>query len=275
MGSLIATVLAASTFAPAALAHPTGEYAQFDHCPYGLLAVDGCLLAGFSSGSLVLGSKTIPIVNPITFQGGVSGFGPGTQFYDAVSGDTLSKTPQAVPGGLSGVTAPGSWPPLVQSWFNAQISNGLTGVTATIELAAPASSIALDLEAFLFETGTALGLPVVIKLSNAILGSNCYVGSTLSPLQLELATGNSGSSSGTAGTFSINGLGTIVTFSGLKLVDGTFAAPSGSGCGGGYSSYVDPLVNSLFGLPAGSGNSIRLEGNLEFAEGAAVAASDP
>jgi hypothetical protein len=268
--------MVALALAPSALAQPTGEYAPFDHCPYGLPAVDGCLLMEFTSGSLVLGSRTVPVVNPITFQGGVSGFGPGTQFYDAVSADTLSNTPQPVPGGLNSVTAPTSWPALVQSWWNEQISNGLTGVNLTIEQAAPASSIALDLEAFLFESGTALGLPVVIKLSNAILGSNCYVGSTLSPLQLELTTGISGARTGTTGTITFNGPATIVTITGLKLVDGTFAAPSASGCGGGYSPYVDPLIDSLFGLPAGSGsNALQLEGDLEFAEAAAAAASDP
>jgi hypothetical protein len=56
-----------------------------------------------------------------------------------------------------------------------------TGVTATTELAAPASDIILN-EGNLFElTGVALGLPVKIKLDNPFLGSECYIGSTRIP----------------------------------------------------------------------------------------------
>jgi hypothetical protein len=59
--------------------------------------------------------------------------------------------------------------------------NGLTGVTATTELAAPASDTVLN-EANLFQRkGIALSLPIKVKLSNPFLGSNCYIGSTPIP----------------------------------------------------------------------------------------------
>ena len=48
------------------------------------------------------------------------------------------------------------------------------------------------MENWLFEEGTALGLPVKIKLSNTLLGSSCYVGSNTEPIQIDLTTGASG-----------------------------------------------------------------------------------
>lgn len=71
-------------------------------------------------------------------------FGP-LVFVGARNGDTLSKSPQPVPGGLLGVTAPTWWPQILQNLFNETINNGFTGVNATVELAAPASAIKFSL----------------------------------------------------------------------------------------------------------------------------------
>jgi hypothetical protein len=270
------TLALASTASASSHNPPTAEFKPFGECPLNNAKIVGCIDAEFSGGSLDVGSKTIPIVNPITFQGGfeeeeVEPF--ALHFHGAENGDTLSKTPQPVPGGLQGVTAPGSWPQVLQESFNEQMETGFTGVNATIELAASATSITLSLENLLFEEGTALGLPVKIKLDNPTFGSNCYIGSNAKPIQLELTTGTSGARSGTPGTVSFNGAFTLVTISGLELVDGTFAAPAASGCGGTFSKFVDPLVNSIFGLPAGSEeNSISLEGVLRDALAEAVLA---
>jgi hypothetical protein len=159
----------------------------------------------------------------------------------------------------------------VQTWWNNGIASGFTGVNATIELAAAPSSITLNTENLLFEEGTALGLPAKIHLENTLLGSNCYVGSNAQPIQLELTTGPSGSLHGSTGTLSGNGGFTRITFAGLKLVDNIFAAPAASGCGGIYSSLVDPLIDSIFGLPASSEESwLILEGDLRIGEAAEV-----
>lgn len=274
----IALAMAALSWVPVASAsshNPTGEFAEFGECPLSTLEIDHCVYAVFDGESLDLGSKTIPLVNPITFQGGYAEEEEpfALQFHGAENGVTLSKTPQPVPGGLLGVTAPSSWPGPVQKWWNDGIAEGLTGVTATIELAEPATAITLSLENWLLEEGTALGLPVKIKLSNALLGSSCYVGSNTEPIQIDLTTGSSGGLTGAAGTFSFNGGFTKVTITDFALVNGTFAAPAASGCGGLFSQYVDPLINSIVGLPAGSGeNSLTLEGVFEVAEDAPVRA---
>ncbi|HET7443802.1 MAG TPA: hypothetical protein VFJ57_04010, partial [Solirubrobacterales bacterium] len=85
-----------------------------------------------------------------------------------------------------------------------------------------------------------------------------------SPVQIDFTTGTSGKLKGDPGTVSFNPTFTITTVSGGKLVNNTFAAPGASGCGGIFSFLVDPLVNSILGLPAGEGkNSATLEGKLQ------------
>ena len=222
--------------------------------------------------------KTVPLVNPVTLQGGYEGGGENIKFYGAEEGETLSKTAQPVPGGLLGITAPTWWPKWAQDWFNGLINEGFTGVTATVELTGPTkglTNIKLSTENLLFEEGTALGLPVKVHLQNAILGSNCYIGSEKSPVQIDFTTGTSGSLKGSAGTFSANEKFTLLTFSGGRLVNNTFSAPGAEGCGGSFSFLVDPLVNSILGAPAGSGkNSAVLEGKIQDAAASAVKASE-
>jgi hypothetical protein len=268
-------------FASTALAsshNPTGEYAQFKECPLNRATITDCVYSVTSGGSFTLGKKTVPIVNPVTLQGGFEGEGEGIKFYGAENGDTLSKTPQPVPGGLLGITAPSWWPKFLRDWFNNLINEGFTGVNTTVELTGPSkglTDIKLNTENLLERTGTALGLKVKFHLENAILGSNCYIGSSSSPVQLNFTTGKSGSLEGAVGNISFNPAFTILTVSGGNLVDGVFSAPGASGCGGIFSFFIDPLVNSLVGVPSASGNNkANLEGKLQDAVAEFVKASE-
>jgi len=254
--------------------HPTGEYAQFSDCPLSRATITDCVYSVTSGGSFTIGKKTVPIKNPVTLQGGFEGAEETTKFFGAEDGNTLSKTPQPVPGGLFGITAPKWWPGFLQTWFNNLINEGFTGVNATVELAEPATSIKLNTANLLEEKGTALGLPVKFHLENAILGSSCYIGSNSHPIHIEFTTGPSGSLHGAAGEVTFNEAFTIVTVSGGKLVNGVYKAPEAEGCGGIFSLFVDPLVNSLIGLPAESGNSATLEGKLQDAQAEFVRASE-
>jgi hypothetical protein len=279
-GGLMA-VLGALVFASSALGashNPKGEYAQFNECPLNRATITDCVLSISNGGGFTIGKKNVPLKNPVTLQGGFEGAGSEVKFYGAENGNTLSKTPQPVPGGLLGIVAPTWWPKFIQDWFNEQISKGFTGVNATVELTGPSkglTNVKLNTENLIFEEGVALGLPVKIKLDNAILGSNCYIGSESKPVQLNFTTGTSGKLKGSAGTISFNPTFTITTISGGKLVDGTYAAPAASGCGGIFSIFVDPLVNSILGTPSPSGtNSATLEGKLQDAVAAEVKASE-
>ncbi len=271
-------VLSALVFAPAASAsshNPTGEFAPFAECPLDRETITDCIYSVTEEGSVTIGAKTVPIQNPTILQGGFEGAGSEVEFFGAENGDTLSKTPQPVPGGLVGVTAPKWWPKFLQNWFNNGIEEGLTGVNAIVELAAPATSIDLSTENLAIEEGTALGLPVKVKLENALLGNNCYIGSNANPIQINLTTGPSGAEDGTFGEINFNDDFTLFTITGGRLVDGTFAVPAASGCGGLFALLVDPLVNSILGTPSASGkNTAILEGVLQDAPASVVRESE-
>jgi hypothetical protein len=276
-GGLMGT-LGALLFASTALAtphHPTGEFANFGDCPLSIATVGDCVYSVTNGGSVTIGNKTVPIENPVILQGGFEGAGENVQFYGAEEGETLSKTPQPVPGGLVGVTAPAWWPKLVRDWFNKLISEGATGVNAIVELAAPATSIELSTQNLIESTGTALGLPVKIKLENLILGNNCYIGSNSKPVHLQLTSGVSGSLEGYFGELNFYEEFTLIRDTGVRLVDNTFEAPAAKGCGGIFSLFVDPLVNSILGTPSGEGeNAAILEADLEDAAASAVVKSE-
>lgn len=280
-GGTMALLLAALAMASTALAashNPKGEYAGFKECPLNRVTITDCVLSVSNGGEFTIGKKTVPLVNPVTLQGGFEGTGSEVKFYGAENGETLSKSPQPVPGGLLGIVAPTWWPKFIQDWFNKQISEGFTGVTATVELTGPSkglTNVKLSTENLLAQSGTALGLPAKIKLSNAILGSNCYIGSDKSPVQLNFTSGKSGSLEGSVGELTFNPEFTIITIAGGKLVDGTYAAPAASGCGGIFSFLVDPLVNSILGTPSASGkNKAVLQGKIQDANAEAVKASE-
>ncbi len=263
--------------------HPTGEFAPFAECPLSHPAVAACIFSESKGGFFQLGKKTVPLVNPVILQGGLEFNEKGeSTFVGAENGETLSKTPQPVPGGLLGITAPTWWPSWLQSWFNNQINEGFTGVNATVELAGAASGIKINTLNLLIEKGTALSLPSKIKLSNPILGSSCYIGSNSSPVVIDFTSGETAPPPpnkpihGSAGTLFVNETGTLISLSGGSLVNNSFAAPGANGCGGLFSFFIDPLVNSLIGLPSPAGtNSAVLEGKLSSGDAEAVKASEP
>jgi hypothetical protein len=284
----IATALMAAMLVPASQAlasshHPKGEYAQFAECPLSHPALTFCTFAESSGGFFQIGKKTVPLKAPVVLQGGllINEETEVTTFVGAENGVSLVPTPQTVPGGLLGVEAPKSWPLFLQILFNETINKGLTGVTATVELAAPASSIKVNPTNLISENGDALVLPVKIKLGNAFLGSNCYIGSNSNPVVINFTTGATSppppnkSIHGSAGSLTFNEAGTILTLSGGSFVNNSFAAPGANGCGGLFAFLVDPFVNSLVGIPSPAGtNTAILEGKFQLAVAEAVKASE-
>jgi hypothetical protein len=261
--------------------HPKGIFAPFADCPLANAGVENCIFAQTKSGEFIVGKKTVPIVNTITLQGGFSGTESSIKFVGAEDGNTLSKTPQPVPGGLFGILAPSFLPKFLQELFNEFINKGITGVTATTELAAPASSIGLNTENLLNEEGTALSLPVKVKLNNAFLGESCYVGSNAHPVVIEFTSGTTSPPepnkpiSGKAGTFEEEDGFLLIRLKNNSLVNNSFAAPGAEGCGGIFSFLIDPAVNAELGIPAAAGhNTAILNGTLETANAAAVKASE-
>jgi hypothetical protein len=269
--------LALAGQASAASHHPKGEYAAFAQCPLSVKSVTDCIYSLSDGGSFTVGTKTLPLINPLKLQGGFAGAGDEIKFYGAENGDTLSKSAQPLAGFLK-VSPPSSWPKFLVQWFNEGVEEDHIGVIATIELVGPSeglTEIKLSTENLLGARGTALGLPVRITLSNDLLGSNCHIGSASEPLELNFTAGHSGSLKGDLGEFSFNKSSTISTLAGAKLVDGTYAAPAASGCGGLLSYFLDPLIDSILGLPSPAGkNTANLEGKLKDAVAVEVSASE-
>ena len=277
-------VLGLSTgFAQAKL---TGNYTKFAQCPYNNEELLKCIYSVTESGEVVLGSKKVPIVNPVILQGG---YGEAIEekegaefakFYAATNGVTLSKTPQPVPGGLAGIVNCKA----ISDFFlriscEVTFENGLTGLNSTVELAKPASDIRVSENNLAGEIGTALQMPVKVHLENPFLGSSCYVGSSSSPLIWKLSTGTTSppapnkAITGSAGEIEFLEEGRILVAKNSKLVDNSWSAPGASGCGGFLVELIlDPIINSAAGVPAAAGkNTAILKGTLNVASAFAVA----
>jgi hypothetical protein len=275
-----ALVLAAACMLVLAAAVPamaeSKDFAVFKQCPTKNPSVNLCVFVQSSGGEFIIGNKTVPVNKTITLQGGsILNEETGAEtFVAAANGETLSKTPLTVPGGLIGIKAPTWWPKIVQEWFNKQINEGLTGVTATAELVGnPGISRANLLAA----SGVALSLPVRLHLNNAILGPECYVGSKSHPVTFNLTTGTTSPPApnkpitGSVGEIEFKDEFQLVIIKGNKVVDNAFAAPGTEGCGGLFAIFINPLVEGILGVPAAAGhNTAILEGSLQNATAEAV-----
>lgn len=257
----------------AATAAPKGEYINFADCPTKNAALAGCIYGKTSSGEFTIGKQQVPIVKPQVIQGGFTeNEATGEQhFVAAADGNTLPKTPQKVPGGLVGLIRCNEISNFIERVAcEVTFENGLTGVNATIELAAPASSIVLNEENLFAESGIAIGLPVKVHLENPLLGSECYIGSNSSPVHVELTTGTTAPPlpnkpiKGKLGEITVRGEGRILVIGNNTLVNNSFSAPGATGCGGIFSFLLDPIINSKIGLPSAAGhNTAILNGTLE------------
>jgi hypothetical protein len=275
--ALAVAALAVLGLVGSASAKLTGELALFQQCPWTNTEVKRCLHSLTESGEVVLGDKKVPIVSPVTLQGG---YGKAVEkiapFFAATNGVTLSKTPQSIPGGLFGIVPPEKSPPLVKALSKFFFENSLTGVKATLELAKPASEIRIS-EVHLAESKeVALKLPVMAHLENPFLGRSCFVGSSTSPITLELTSGATttpppnSSITGGVGFFEIAEGGKVLRNKGAKLVDNAWSAPKAAGCGGIFSFLVNPIINAQLGTTTAGHNTAILVSTLSIATSAAA-----
>ena len=263
------------------------DYASFDRCPVDVSATSLCLATDVGGGEFTIGAKTVPIDRAVILQGGVHVVENREkeivkdEFIAAQGNATLSATPQIVPGGLAGTVDAGLLPAGPRKAFAGLLASGNTQVTATIELAGPASAIGIDIQHLIEAEGAALTLPIKVKLNNAFLGAGCYIGSGAHPIWLSLTTGRThppGPNRPIAGRVGRVGLKdeyNLTTIRGNSLVNNSFAAPAASGCGASGSPLIDSAVDAELGLPAGAGhNTVILDGTLQEANAPAVRAGE-
>ncbi len=271
--ALLATALATLGLVGGASAKLTGEFARFQHCPYKNAEVERCVHATTSGGEFVLGNKKVAINKEVILQGGYSeapeegpeaGFSP---LFAATNGVTLSKASLAVPGGLLGIVPPESSPPLVKLLSKFFFENSLTGVNSTMELAKTASDVKLSELNLALGEGVTLKMPVKIRLENPFLGKNCYVGSSGSPISLQLRTDTTSPPApnkpitGNPGEVTFLEGGRVLRLEKVVIVDNAWSAPAASGCGGILSFLVNPIINSQVGLPAAAGKNTAILNN--------------
>ena len=240
-----------------ALAH-SGAFAKFNYCPSTNSEVKKCLYSVTNGGTIVLGSKTTPIENAVTLQGG---YGKANsehiaKFYEATNGITLSKTPQPVPGGLAGLVNCKEISNFIErALCELTFENGVTGVNATLELAKPASEIQISEYNLLVEKGLALKLPVRVHLENPFLGSSCYVGSSSTPLTWNLTTGATSPPSpfksihGTTGELELKEEAEIAELLGNELVEATGPHPERPAAANHSQSSSTPSSTSTSAYP--------------------------
>jgi len=259
---LAVTALVVLGAASSASAKLVGEFTKFEQCPWTTEGVNRCIYSVTGGGEVVLGKKKVPIVNPVTLQGGyakpVEGF---SKFFEAKNTITLSKAAQPVPGGLAGlVNCKEISNTLLRISCELTFENGFTGVNSTLELARPASEIQVSEINLASKEGVALKLPVRVHLENPFLGGSCYVGSSTSPIPWELTTGITAPSKpnepieGSSGTVEFLEGGRILHLDEAVLVDNNWPAPKATGCGGFLVELlVNPIINASVGLPSAAG----------------------
>jgi hypothetical protein len=243
--------------APASAISVQKEYAKFADCPFNAPGLKGCVVAETTSGEFTIGSRTVPITKTITIQGGLNT--ATGELIPAADGNTLSKTPLTLPGGLLGI--PGL-----------EIGGE---VTATAELAGTAF---LHAAAVIEEKGVGAMLPLKVKLSNPALGEECYIGSPAEPVLLQLTSGTTSPPgpnkpiSGKRGDIVFEP-SVIIHLGNNTLVDNAFSAPGVNGCGGLLAILLDPAIDLDAGLPAAAGqNTAILNGTLDETTPASVKA---
>ncbi len=249
LGAVAGLIVAFAMLSPAAQAEkPNPGYEQFAGCPNPFTEnskINTCIRTDITGGHFKMGNKEVPIEKTITLTGGVETLAGGAVFFNSEGG--LTKVKQKVPGGVI----------------------GLTGLTFLLELL---GSEALTLYATTELAGTVViggfsfaQLPIKVHLENAILGSKCYVGSSSSPITLNLTTGTTSPPApnkpitGTVPSTTFNPELEILKASGGVYVDNSFAAPGANGCVltlfGFIPISINGLVNSASGLPAAAGTN--------------------
>ncbi len=248
--AVMGAILAIAVVSPAAQAKtPNPGYTQFAGCPSPFTEnpeIKTCVRSDITSGHFKMGNKDVPIEKPLALVGGVKqGFGP--LFFNSEGG--LSKAKQKVPGGIIGLTG--------LTWLAEFLGIEALTLYATTELAGTPIIGGVEFAV----------LPVKVHLENStgVLGKNCYVGSSSSPIVLNLTTGTTAPPppnkpiTGKVPVIGFEPVREIQTATGGTYVDNSFAAPGANGCVltlfGFIPISINGLVNAQSGLPAAAGTN--------------------
>lgn len=259
LGVALVTTLITAT---AAFAGPAPGYERFADCPDKTVDPDvhECFTSVVNGGHLKLGSKNTPISDPITLT-------LGTNVQGEVIFADLDGGRQLVPGGLIGLSG--------LDWLSWLFPFSLLSVHAEAELAGTPNNPVTSLL-----SGQPFTLPLRIKLDNTLFTSNCYIGSSDNPVELELTTGTTAPPApnepitGQFPTLDFDTESEILTMSDGILVDNAFSVPKAKGCGLLNLGLIDGLVNLQSGLPSPAGKNEAVQ-EIEAAAAAVEAIFPP
>ena len=222
--------------------------AKFAHCPVNVAAVTTCLFSSTATTQFSIGSTTVSSPNPTTVSIGLIYKSNGTiQSVLPTDGTSALNAPQIpLPNGLLGL------PPPFPNVLPANTQPQLVGLPV------------LSLKALLSQKGVAFALPIQVKVtdSHGLLGSNCTIGGSTSPIRLHLTTGTTNPPapnkpiSGSRGALSGGPNGQTID-SGLRIVDNAFAVGGANNCGL-LPLVIDPIINAQKGLPSAAGNNTAI-----------------
>lgn len=256
-GLVAALALAAmAMIVPAAQADtPAKGYERFAGCPSTKEnpTVTGCTRSVIKSGHFQMGSKDVPIANPITLSGGITE--SGNIVANAKGG--LTPVKQKVPGGVIGLTG--------LTWLAEFLGIEALTLYAVTELAGQPN------------LGESLKLPIKVHLINSALGNKCYVGSVTNPINLNLITATTSPPppnkpiTGKEPEFTLNESTGVLEGKNGTFVDNSFSAPGASGCVltlfGFIPISINGLVNSQSSLPSAAGRNETVQNfDLEIVE---------
>jgi len=234
--ALTALALTAIFATAANAATPAPPYQDFAGCPTRAENpfVAECIKFTFSGGQIGVGNREVPVTSPIVLRGGTEQI--TGNFIDNAEGGIVP-VKQTVPGGLIGLTG-------LKGLDETIASKEQLKLYATVELAGNPGSLSKP----------TLSLPIKIHLQNPLLGSNCYVGSAASPINLNLAvTKEVGELEFEAGREEVLATTAPGTYS-----DSSYAVPGATGCQltiGSFHLAIDQLVDAAYDLPSAAGHN--------------------
>ncbi len=264
--------------------HPQGSFAAFSQCPLEDPKIIDCLLVETKSGEARIGSLTAPFSRDMIGLDGGLLEGPteeATIFAAPVNGVIMQPVPMPVPGGLSRVLESSALPHSLGYVSGKLESVGFGALTATVEVAGPASAINVSVANAVNHEGVVIEEPLKIKLTSQVLGEHCYIGTDSDPMHIKLTEELTDPPLpnmpiiGARGPLAISPDGSLATLDHNSLVDNSFAVPAASGCGGSQAPAIDEIIDSKLKLPSPAGhNTLVLNGRASAALATSVAASE-
>jgi hypothetical protein len=247
--TLLATIgvaiMSMALFASVASAEePAPGFERFAGCPSPEESPESifCLRSEVTGGHLQMGSKDVPVKNPLTIVGGLNG---ELENFTYNSKGGLSKTKQEVPGGIIGLTG--------LDWLINFLNLEALKLYAVTEFAGTPSNF----------TVATVTLPIKVNLINPILGKNCYIGSNSNPIVLNLTTGTTEPpppNEPITGKFpEVVETEEIIFLNNGIYVDNAFSAPGATGCVLNLFGFIpislNGFINETSELPSPAGTN--------------------